>query len=85
MREHAEAVIRGGFGAQDDWTQSNGPATAALSEGKLCRSEIAFGPDQHQNAANDIFVSVSESMGAVLRNILREERFRWADRPGFQP
>lgn len=49
VAEHAEAVERGGLGAEDDGAERDRAATAALRERAFGGVKIAFGPDQDQH------------------------------------
>ena len=54
--ENAQAIDCRGFHSQNDWAERDRLAAVTTRERKLCRREIAFGPNKHQYASRTITV-----------------------------
>ena len=56
VRENAQAIDCRRFDSQNNWAKRDWLATVTARELKLRRGEIAFGPDQHQDAAGTMLM-----------------------------
>ena len=54
--ENTQAIDRCGFHSQDDRAERNRLAAVTTRERKFCRSEIAFGPNEHQDTARTMLM-----------------------------